>query len=63
MAWHAKQGKIVSRENLKSWLVASMTTIPCRAFNSVIMVILFWLARLGPINDKMARRFTDTEAE
>ena len=66
VAWHAKQGRVINREELKSWLVAAMITIlniPCRAFGSIIMAILFWMARLGPINDQMARRYTDAEAE
>ena len=65
MLKHKKQGPKVSRDRLKRWIVAAMITVlnvSQSAFNHAIMAILFWLARLGPINSNMARKFVDEEA-
>ena len=62
---HKKQGPKVARDRLKRWIVAAMITVlnvSQSAFNHAIMAILFWLARLGPINSNMARKFVDEEA-
>lgn len=65
VARHAKDGERVDRDELKSWLVASMVAnlnIPCRAFGSPTMRILFSLAKLGPISEQIARDCADKEA-
>lgn len=65
---HRKQDELIRRDRVKSWLIAvlngiTVLNIPCSVFNSVIMKCFFYLAKLGPINDKIARSSTDAEAE
>lgn len=66
MRKHSKEAREVPRNKIKAWLVAGFVTvlhIPCNAFNSMYMKILFWLARLGTVNDKIARQLSDQEVE
>ena len=63
---HEKQDERGNKEGIKAWLLACMVTllnIPFRVFQHPVMRILFKLAKLSPVNDKIARHYTDLEAE
>lgn len=66
LALYAKRGQRLDKENLKVWLIAGMVAIlnmPFRTFGRLIIRVLFWLVRLGLVNEQIARRTTDCEAE
>ena len=66
LKFHRNEEKEFERETLKAWLISVLVTvvnIPLNAFNSFAMKILFWLARLCPVNSKKARSLADGEAK
>ena len=63
---HEKQDVRGNKEGIEAWLLACMVTllnIPYRVFKHPVMRILLKLAKLNPVNDKIARHYTDSEAE
>ena len=58
-------GERLSRDLEKSEIVAGLVAnlnLPCNAFNDPYLKRLFDLAKLGPVNDTIARRMTDDAA-
>ncbi|XP_003738410.1 uncharacterized protein LOC100905896 [Galendromus occidentalis] len=65
MATHAKKDSTSATAELLNWLVPGIVTVlntPVSHFNSPFFGKLFDLAKLGPINEKIARRLCDSTA-
>ena len=65
LEWHLKRHELADREDIKAWLTAGLMTVlhmPANAFNSDLMRIMYGLARLGPVNNRIATARTEGEA-
>ena len=66
MAWHKKTNTAGTTEEERRLKVASMVAVlnvPCRQFNHPVLKDLFSRAKLGPVNESIARRYTAEEVK